>query len=128
GLGIPTAIGTAAFFAGSLWSFPVAALRPPLWLVILGAITALIFFVPIMTVVRRQARPIGKAATRALVGQNGEVRSMLNPEGFVWVSGALWRARSEDGSRMRVGEPVTVTGLTGEVLTVVRPAEPNGAG
>ena len=73
--------------------------------------------------VRRQARPMGKAASRVLVGQNGEVRSMLNPEGFVWVSGALWRARSEDGSRMRVGEPVTVTGLSGEVLTVVRPPD-----
>lgn len=120
GLSVPTAAGTLAFFLGSLWAFPVGVLQPPLWLLLIGVGAALVFFVPVMTVVRRQRRPLGRAATRTLVGQDGEVRSVLNPEGFVWVSGALWRARSEDGSRMRVGEPVQVTGLSGEVLTVRR--------
>lgn len=122
GLGAPTVAGTLALLAGSLGMFPVGALRPPLWLLIAGVAMALLFFVPVMTVVRRAQRPIAREASRALVGQRGEVRSVLNPEGFVWISGELWRARSEDGTRVRVGEPVEVTGLDGTVLTVRRAA------
>ena len=120
GLGVPTGAGVLALVVGSVELVPVAALRVPVWMVVVAAIAALIYFVPVMTVVKRNRRPVARGATRALVGQYGEVRSVLNPEGFVWVSGGLWRARSEDGSRMRVGEPVEVTGLTGDVLTVRR--------
>lgn len=122
GLGIPTIAGTITLLVGSLGMFPVGALRAPEWLVLLGVAGALVFFVPVMTIVRRQRRPVGERVSRDLVGRRGEVRSMLNPEGFIWVSGALWRARSEDGTRMRVGEPVEVSGLSGEVLVVRRTA------
>ena len=57
---------------------------------------------------------------RGLVGMPGQVRSMLNPEGFVWVADGLWRARSEDGTRMRVGEDVVVTAADGVLLRVRR--------
>jgi membrane-bound serine protease (ClpP class) len=120
GLGIPTALGTIAFVLGSLEMFSVGVLRVPIWLIAVATVAVLVYFVPVMTVVRRNQRPMGKGATRALVGEHGEVRSVLNPEGFVWISGALWRARSEDGSKMRVGEPVEVTATEGDLLTVRR--------
>jgi membrane-bound ClpP family serine protease len=75
-----------------------------------------------MTFVRRSRRdPETQRAARELVGEPGQVRSMLNPEGFVWVAEALWRARSEDGTRLRVGEDVVVTGADGILLRVRRP-------
>jgi membrane-bound ClpP family serine protease len=54
------------------------------------------------------------------VGQPGRVRSVLNPEGFVWVADELWRARSEEGDRVRVGEDVVVSGVEGSLLRVRR--------
>jgi membrane-bound serine protease (ClpP class) len=122
GLAAPTIAGSLLLLVGSWFMFPVHALRTPRWLVVLGVVLAFVFFVPVMTIVRRQQRPIGREATRALIGQLGEVRSVLNPEGFVWVLGELWRARSEDGTRVRVGEPVEVTALEGHLLMVRRPA------
>jgi membrane-bound ClpP family serine protease len=93
------------------------------WLVGVGAATALIVCVPVMTVVRRARTPETVRATRPLVGLGGEVRSMLNPEGFVMVADQLWRARSETGVRMRVGESVVVSSIDGTVLIVRTPAE-----
>ena len=52
---------------------------------------------------------------------------MLNPEGFVLVDGELWRARSEDGTRMRVGETVTVSRIDGVVLIVRAAFSGNGS-
>jgi membrane-bound serine protease (ClpP class) len=122
-LGVASICGTALLAIGSLRLFPApaGALGLPGWLVILGAIAALVFFVPVMTLVRRSRRdPETQRAARALVGMPGQVRSMLNPEGFVWVADALWRARSEDGTRLRVGEDVVVTGADGVLLHVRR--------
>ncbi|MGZ4145892.1 MAG: NfeD family protein, partial [Actinomycetota bacterium] len=81
----------------------------------------------VMTVVRRARKPIGAEVKAELIGEGGEVRSMLNPEGFVLVEGELWRARSEDGSRMRVGIPVTVSRIDGTVLIVRATVSGNGA-
>lgn len=122
GLGPPTAIGAVAVTAGSFGLFPgpAAPLRIAWWLALLGVVSALVFYVPIMTMVRRARRPIKKEADASLVGQPGQVRSILNPEGYVWVADALWRARSDDDERIRVGEDVLVTGLDGTLLKVRR--------
>lgn len=123
GLGIPTVAGMAAFTAGSLYLFPGAAgtLGIPAWLAALGAFSALVFFVPVMTVIRRGRRTVAERAGRHLIGEPGQVRSVLNPEGFVWVAEALWRARSAAGERIRVGEDVVVVEIEGAVLHVRRP-------
>ena len=123
-LGLATIGGIALTALGSLRMFPApaGALGVPGWLVALGVVSALVFFVPVMTYVRRARRdPETQRAARSLVGMPGQVRSMLNPEGFVWVADALWRARSEDGTRLRVGEDVVVTGADGILLHVRRP-------
>lgn len=122
-LGLATIVGTGLLAYGSLKMFPApaGALGVPAWLVAIGVISALVYFVPVMTYVRRARRdPETQRAARSLVGMPGQVRSMLNPEGFVWVGDALWRARSEDGTRLRVGEDVVVTGADGILLHVRR--------
>ncbi len=122
-LGLATIAGTALLAYGSLTMFPepAGALGIGGWLVAIGVVSALIYFVPVMTLVRRARRdPETQRAARGLVGMPGQVRSMLNPEGFVWVADGLWRARSEDGTRVRVGEDVVVTAADGVLLRVRR--------
>lgn len=123
GLGIPTIAGGALAAYGSLTVFPApaGALGIPGWLVAIGLVSLGIFFVPVMTFVRRsRLDPEEQRAARTLIGQPGHVRSVLNPEGFVWVADGLWRARSDDGERLRVGEDVVVASVEGGVLRVKR--------
>lgn len=124
GLGLPTVAGTGMLAYGSLAMFPApaGALGLPGWLAGLGTVAALVFFVPVMTLVRRaRDEPSQQRLARTLVGQTGQVRSVLNPEGFVWVADALWRARSEDGARIPAGEGVRVVRAEGVLLMVRRP-------
>jgi membrane-bound serine protease (ClpP class) len=115
--------------AGSFLLLPNGAdpVRLSPWLIGFAVASSLIVFVPVMTLVRRARHPIATQTKKLLLGEDGQVRSMLNPEGFVWVDGELWRARSEDGRRMRVGEDVVVTGIEGTVLIVRSPGSPNGS-
>lgn len=113
GLGIPTAAGSAATLAGSLLLFPGPdPLRLPVWVAVLVSLFSVAFFVLVMTwVLRAQGSPVPATADR-LVGRPGIVRSVLNPEGHVFVDGALWRARLREGTgRVRTGTTVRVTGL-----------------
>jgi membrane-bound serine protease (ClpP class) len=119
-LAVASAAGTAALVVGSLGLFPGGAFRVPAWLIGVGVGASLIFYAPVMTLVRRnQRRPAGRP-TQRLIGKAGEVRSVLNPEGYVWVNEALWRARGPEGERIRVGEPVVVVGLDATLLRVTR--------
>ncbi|MHB8510610.1 MAG: NfeD family protein [Actinomycetota bacterium] len=122
GIGPPTYLGLIGFVIGSAKMFagPAPELEVRWWLALLGVIIAFIFFVPVMTIVKRARKAPQRTADPALVGLPGQVRSILNPEGYVWVADALWRARSVDEDRIRVGEDVTVTGVDGALLTVRR--------
>ena len=51
-----------------------------------------------------------------MIGKTGEVRS---PE-LVFVDGALWSAKTADGSPLVPGEQVRVAALNGLVLTVTK--------
>jgi membrane-bound serine protease (ClpP class) len=56
-----------------------------------------------------------------LLGREAEVRDPLDPEGQVWIEGALWKARVEDGAaRITPGNRVLIERLDGLTL-VVRP-------
>lgn len=118
GLGAVTAAATAAFGVGSWFLFGTGVLRVPPALAVVMTLTVLAFFVVVLTIIlRAQAGPEGVDVTD-LVDRHGIVRSVLNPEGHVYIDEALWRARTVDGSRMRVGTAVTVTGVDGAVLLV----------
>jgi membrane-bound serine protease (ClpP class) len=124
GFGPITVAATAAFAVGSLNFYDADALALPWLLVVLTTLTALIFFVFVMTVVlRAQAGPEG-VAVDDLVGKVGAVRSVLNPEGHVYIDGALWRARwTGETKRAKVGTPVRVHGVDGPVV-LVEPFDP----
>jgi membrane-bound serine protease (ClpP class) len=56
-----------------------------------------------------------------LIDARAEVRTPLDPEGQVWIEGALWRARLRgDGGAPRPGDRVVVEAVEGLTL-VVRP-------
>jgi membrane-bound serine protease (ClpP class) len=120
-LGTLTAAATAAFLVGSLFFYDSDVIRVNPWLAGTATFSAALFFVVIMTVVlRAQAGPEGLSVEQ-LIGRPGLVRSVLNPEGHVYVDGALWRARWTDTDgpkRLKVGKPVRVHGVDGAVLLV----------
>lgn len=122
---VPTFVGLGLFAAGSIFLLPSesSGTALPVWMAIASSAVAFIFFAPIMTLVKRSRQPISTVVKRALIGETGDVRSMLNPEGYVMVSGELWRARLTQGGRLRVGETVTVTGVDGALLLVAGPSE-----
>lgn len=68
-----------------------------------------------------------RAGYEELVGARAEARTSLDPEGQVWIEGALWRARLEgDGGPLRPGDRVTVEAVDGLTL-VVRAGPPADA-
>jgi membrane-bound serine protease (ClpP class) len=127
GFGPVTVAATAAFAVGSWKLYAAESLGLPVLLVVLTTIAALVFFVFIMTMVLRAQAGPDDLAVDDLVGRPGTVRSVLNPEGHVYIDGALWRARwIGDAKRAKVGTPVRVTGVDGAVV-LVDAFDPQGA-
>lgn len=129
GFGPVTALATGTFAAGSWWFYAAPALQLSGWLVAAATLSALTFFVLVMTtVLRAQAGPEGTDVSE-LVGRSGVVRSMLNPEGHVFIDGALWRARAVAGPAgtdvpaVKVGSRVRVEAVDGPVVLVGTGAE-----
>jgi membrane-bound serine protease (ClpP class) len=128
GFGPVTALATVTFAAGSWWFYAAPALQLSAWLVASATLSALVFFVLVLTtVLRAQAGPEGTDVAE-LIGRNGVVRSMLNPEGHVYIDGALWRARIDGPlgatGGVRVGTAVRVDGVDGAVILVAPLREP----
>lgn len=119
GFGPLTLGATVAFVWGSLRFYAADALALNGWLVAATTLVVASFFVFVMTsILRAQAGPEG-VALDDLVGRPGIVRSVLNPEGHVFIDGALWRARwTGDTKRAKVGTPVRVHGVEGAVVLV----------
>lgn len=123
GFGWITAAGLGAFAAGSWLLFPGPALvAPPWWLLALVVAFAAVYFVGILTGVLRAQGQQASADADALVGETAVVRSVLNPEGHVFVGGNLWRARAPDDAGMvKTGTPVRVVGLDDRLTLEVAP-------
>jgi membrane-bound serine protease (ClpP class) len=68
--------------------------------------------------VRVRGRPPA-TGREALVGQIAEVRRAIDPEGMVYVGGALWSAWSDEGP-LPAGELVEVAGIENLRLYVRR--------
>jgi len=66
------------------------------------------------------ARPMGGA--EGLLGEIGEVKELIAPEGLIFVHGEYWRAVSED--RLEPGDKAEVTGVKGLILTVRKALNP----
>lgn len=128
GFGPVTLAATIAFVVGSASFYAADPLALPWWLIAATTATALGFFVFVMTsVLRAQAGPEG-VTVDDLIGRPGIVRSVLNPEGHVYIDGALWRARwTGQTKRAKVGTPVQVHGVDGAVV-LVAPYDPDASG
>jgi membrane-bound serine protease (ClpP class) len=117
-LGPITGVGMAAFLAGSELAFRqvAPAIDLPVWLVVLAAIAAFLYWGFALTVAQR-ARERITSTQRGLVGLVGEARGLLSPDGPVFVKGALWRGRATDGP-IPPGTRVRVRGVEGLILRV----------
>ena len=66
-------------------------------------------------------------ADEELVGALGEVREPLDPEGQVFIQGALWRARASGTDRIGLGNRVRVKAVDGLTLEVEPAADQDPA-
>ena len=67
----------------------------------------------------RGVEVVGIDASEAMIGKLAEVRRRLDPDGMVFVEGALWQAISEDGAA-EVGDWVRVSAVHDLRLVVRR--------
>ena len=87
------------------------------WLIAFAALTSLIFF---GFIVRKAVAARSRVALRGsenLVGSIGEAREDLNPEGRIFVAGAVWDGIST-GAEIPRGTAVTVVAQKGARLAV----------
>lgn len=94
-------------------------------LITLGILCAISFYVISRKVLAAHREQPVRAGREELIGAPAEVRTSLDPEGQVWIEGALWRARlAGDGTPLRPGDRVTVEAVEGLTLRV-RPEPPS---
>jgi membrane-bound serine protease (ClpP class) len=121
--GALTLAGAVAFVIGSLMLFDPAGenyqVSLQVALIVAATMAALIAFAALKIVQVRRAPVV--TGESELVGQIGVVREALDPEGFVFVHGELWRARTE-GESVPPGETVRVEGLDEGLTLKVAPA------
>lgn len=93
-------------------------------LIALGVLSLVAFYFITRKVIEAHRDEPVRTGSEELVGASAEVRSTLDPEGQVWIEGALWGARITGGDgRAGVGDRVTVDAVEGLTL-VVRPEAP----
>jgi membrane-bound serine protease (ClpP class) len=91
---------------------------------VLSLVTAYVVGRKVLAAHREQ--PV-RAGREELIGAPAEVRTSLDPEGQVWIEGALWRARlTGNGAALRPGDRVRVEAVEGLTL-VVLPESPAGS-
>jgi membrane-bound serine protease (ClpP class) len=94
-----------------------------LWAILLVVLAVAAFAaVSIWFIVRSRRSPV-KTGQEGMVGRLAEVRKTLDPQGMVFVDGALWRAVSEDGI-IEQGDWVRITAVH-ELRLIVRRIEPD---
>lgn len=88
-------------------------------LIALGALSLVSFyFIARKVVAAHRDQPV-RTGSEELIGAIAEVRSQLDPEGQVWVEGALWRARlAGDEEPAQLGDRVRIDAVEGLTLMV----------
>jgi membrane-bound serine protease (ClpP class) len=120
-----TFVGVGTLIAGALVLFNVPAGSPygkvSVPLVVATGLVIGAFFALIMAKALRAQRLQPLTGTEVLVGRQAVVRSLLDPEGTVWVAGELWTAVADDGP-LALDERVEVVAVEGLRLRVRRSA------
>ena len=117
--GVPrvwTGIATVSFVVGSMLLYDGVSLS---WITlvagVMGMTIAMIAGMPAMVRTRFSTPTIGR---EWMIGEEGEARTAIAPDGTVVVRGAPWRARTNRATPIKVGEPVRVSAIEGLILDV----------
>jgi len=128
--GVLAALGALGLIAGGILALEsdsgAADVVGPA-LIALGVLSLVAFYFITRKVIEAHRDEPVRTGSEELVGASAEVRSTLDPEGQVWIEGALWGARlaSSDG-RVGVGDRVTIDAVDGLTLVVRPEASPAG--
>jgi membrane-bound serine protease (ClpP class) len=111
-LGVGALVGAGFAWRDAGHDVPVAA-------IVAGGVilAAFVVFASRKALAAQRDEPV-RTGTEELVGAIGEVREPLDPDGQVFLNGALWRARSTDGERVELGNRVRVRSVDGLTLEV----------
>jgi membrane-bound serine protease (ClpP class) len=111
-LGVASLVGAGFAWRGDGHDLPVVA-------IIAGGVilAAFIVFASRKAIAAHRDEPV-RTGSEELIGSVGDVREPLNPEGQVFLQGALWRARATDGAQIGLGTRVRVKAVDGLTLEV----------
>jgi membrane-bound serine protease (ClpP class) len=117
--GVPrfwTGVATVAFTLGSVLLYDGLSLS---WVTLLAGVVgmtlAMLAGMPAMVRTRFSTPTIGR---EWMVGEEGQARTAVDPEGIVLVRGAPWRARTNRATPLRAGDALRVAAIEGLVLEV----------
>jgi len=117
--GVPrfwTGVATVSFTLGSLVLYDGVSLS---WVTlvagVVGMTIAMLAGMPAMVRTRFSTPTIGR---EWMVGEEGEARTAIDPEGVVLIRGAPWRARTNRATPLQVGDRLRVASIEGLVLEV----------
>jgi membrane-bound serine protease (ClpP class) len=111
-LGVAALVGAGFAWRDAGHDLPVAAI------VIAGVILAgFIVFASRKAIAAHRDEPV-RTGSEEMIGAVAEVREPLDPEGQVFVFGALWRARASDGGPIGLGNRVRIKAVDGLTLEV----------
>lgn len=118
--GLLTIAGLVSLVLGSvmLIDTPVPFMRISLALILPTAVAVAAFAAILARVALRSHRSKVSTGVEGLVGETGEARTDIDPEGEVYVQGAYWSAYSD--TPLKRGERVTVVSVDGLRLKVNR--------
>jgi len=121
--GMLVVAGVICLVVGSLMLFksPEPALRVSVELIaMLAGFSLLVVGFLVLMSLRARALPV-RSGSEAMLHEIGIARSILDPQGKVFVHGEIWDAVAEEGEApVAVGEPVEVTGVRNLTLAVRR--------
>jgi membrane-bound serine protease (ClpP class) len=120
-LGVGALVGAGFAWRDAGHDLPVAAI------VVAGVIlAAFVVFASRKALVAHREQPV-RTGYEELVGDVGEVREPLDPEGQVFIQGALWRARASGAGPIGLGNRVRVRSVDGLTLEVEAVPDANPA-
>jgi len=111
-LGVAALVGAGFAWRDAGHDLPVAAI------VVAGVILAgFVVFASRKALAAHRDEPV-RTGPEELVGSVGEVREPLDPEGQIFVQGALWKARATGADHIGLGTRVRVKAVDGLTLEV----------
>jgi membrane-bound serine protease (ClpP class) len=111
-LGVAALVGAGFAWRDAGHDLPVAAI------VVAGVILAgFVVFASRKALAAHRDEPV-RTGSEEMVGSVGEVREPLDPEGQIFVQGALWTARATGADQIGLGNRVRVRAVDGLTLEV----------